>query len=263
MFSSAASAQLAQLGEGTAEVYSLTQPTRLERCNAGGELVSVDGTVLVNDGTPVVERAEGGSAFYLIARTPERVVLEFLPWTSDGDKDKNTRLIGSGPLAHLWCLDNVVATARTAKYFERGSLSFSYGLLLVPFKVRPGWGDTVFDFSSDVSVAGAAGGSVQLGRYYDLRAHLVAFTALGVANVKPSKKESTSTADASQNQTRSVSTFSAGAGLGISIENAAAGLLVGWDFVSDNDQLDWDRQGHTWFGISLGATFGPTGPPSQ
>lgn len=129
----------------------------------------------------------------------------------------------------------------------RGDNGFTLGSLVMPFKLRPGYGRLgEFEFATDVTLNAIFGYKFSLNRYQPWFVTPTLSTGISVIQV-----DSASTfgkiAD-SQN----LAGFSLSLGCLFEFNKIQVGMFVGSDLLSKNSKYNWINQGRPWFSIGIG-----------
>lgn len=129
----------------------------------------------------------------------------------------------------------------------RGDNGFTLGSLVMPFKLRPGYGRLgEFEFATDVALNAIFSYKFSLNRYQPWFITPTLSTGISVIQV-----DSSSTfgkiAD-SQN----LAGFSLSLGCLFEFNKIQVGMFVGSDLLSKNSKYNWINQGRPWFSIGIG-----------
>lgn len=237
-------------GNGTVYTYAFTRPVQMYRCNMDGQMYDPAERAL----------APAFAAFDILSEYSGQVVIKFLPW-EEKDKKKGWQSSNQKAFAvdvtrdqiKLWCIAKADAQNSSRPYYLWSRRpTVSVGVLVVPIKLRPGFGSRTTSFTTDVSLASSLDLSWRISHFVDAAVHVPLFAGIGSAQITQSESKLT--------EDRNVPTFSFGTGLGFSGAGAGAGFLIGCDIINENYDIKWKQQAKVWFGISIGTTFGVTKP---
>jgi hypothetical protein len=215
--------------------YKVIVELPLYRCNLLG--VETDSSM---------HEAPIGATFTHIGNSGNNVIIRFWKWSDDDVNVIPYNFTDSTKKQKSYFLMNKTDFMMKTKqrYSKRPSLTI--GTAAVPFKLR----SNPFQFSTDVTLGTVAGVKVRMNPYTDENFYnfLVGF---GLSNVN---LDSTSTGgNINQNSTvQNTASFTLSAGGVLEFSGVQIGIFVGWDFINNNDKIQWSYHGKPWVSIGLG-----------
>lgn len=197
--------------------------------------------------SPTPHAAPAEAIFSKIGTSGNFVIIRFWKW-----KDKNAveqekfNYADSSKNVRKYFLLSIADFNAKAIPRYRTSPSFTMGTVIVPVKIRT----SPFDFSTDVTLGPVAGARFRLSPYTNTNFFNVV-TGFGVTHITLDSLNTKG--NIMQTSDRPAITLSFGGVLEFS--NAQIGLFVGWDYISQNEQIKWEYQGKPWLSIGLGYTI--------
>lgn len=251
------SVAMAEDGYGHYEgsMYSFAQAVELTRCDLEAQSLNVSGSAPTAAGDHSEKAlAPVGGGFVVVKEVNDTSIIKFLLWPEDKPNYTTFNVERGTTQPKLWCVPKATAVQTTRVYYSKQRLfslpDLAFGVLVVPVKVRPGWGKSDASLTTDFSLGTAIDLSWQVANHAKFELHVPLFVAVGSATVKASESKLTEDTDKP--------TFSFGSGIGFSGEGAGAAILFGIDLVNDNDTIQWEWQNELWIGFSIGTSFGLT-----
>ncbi len=184
-----------------------------------------------------------GAIFTVIGRTGnDSLIVRFRRW-------KNNALMNA-----LWCFADSAGLQNKYFLMSAGMLrnaiprydkkvSFTAGNILIPIKMRI----KKFDFSKDFTLGPVAGIKMRLSHYS--RNCINFLVGLGVTSVTINKRST----DGYIEDDTDVPALSPSIGAVFDFfSQTQAGLFVGWDFISNNENVHFIYHGKTWISFGLG-----------
>lgn len=238
--------------------YYLKSETSIQECNSKGDPAGLERKLLPAwSGFTIVEELDNEQGY----------VIKFWSWKADQDSTKKA-LAADVATGDPNRLNNAQKAARFnekqdgdhVRYFllsksdlekfaivKSAQLSPIGGVVALPFKLRPQYGD----ISTDLSIAGMYGSNLLANKLGDFKAGVL--IGLGVTSITV---DSTST-DGKTTQSSDRFGYTLSTGLLVQWHTLQLGAVIGWDHLSraDRKQTGWLYHGAPWLGFGIGAAI--------
>lgn len=206
----------------------------------------------VSDTTPI-QVADPGAIFTVIGKTEgDSIIIRFWKWKDNKPMNESLCFADSLMIQRKY-FTTASCLLRNAMPRYDNKVSFTAGNILVPVKMRL----NKFDFSKDFTLGPVAGIKLRLSHY--TRNCINFLAGLGVTSITLNS-EST---DARIEEDTDVPALSPYLGAVFDfVSQTQAGLFFGWDFISNNDKLNFVYNGKLWISFGLGFSILTKGSPS-
>jgi hypothetical protein len=199
-----------------------------------------------NNKLDTLYEAPVGAIFTVIGNTSGNVVIRFWDWKNDSDKVKKFNFTDETEAKRAYFLMSTADFQAKTKRRYSMKPSFTIGTAAVPFKLR----GNPFQFSTDVTLGTVAGVKLRMNPYTD--ENFYSFLAgFGLTNVNLDSS-STSGMVNQGSIVQNTASFTLSLGSVVEFSNIQVGVFVGWDFINNNDRIQWSYHGKPWVSIGLG-----------
>jgi hypothetical protein len=205
-------------------------------CNILGQLV---------DSLPQV--AEPGAIFTVIGQPDdENLIIRFWIWKEREELNKILCYADSLGIKHKYFLMSVSDfPKKVIARFDRNA-SFTAGSVLIPFKLRL----KHFDFSKDFTLGPSAGVKFRLSHYSKHYVNLMA--GMGITSVSVNNRSTKGYIT----EEVEVPALTPSIGFVFEFNNSTqAGIFIGWDYISDNENIHLLYHSKPWISFGLGYTL--------
>lgn len=195
----------------------------------------------------------------------DKYIIRYLKWTSNTDESArlNKLYYGDDSASIYFLVDRATILTHAER---RGSLAWrpTFGVTTLPARYRPQNGGS---FSSSVTVGPSVAVNMPLSRYDDVSlafpvlSYGITSIELNSANTQAPAASTAGTGEAGMESDDSdvdpiqVAAMSLSAGFVMNYKGVQAGIHVGWDFISNNKDYDYDFHGKPWIGFGIGVNI--------
>ena len=199
-----------------------------------------------NNKQDTLYEAPKGAIFTHIGNTNGYVVIRFWDWESSSDKVEKFNFTNAEKNKRAYFLMTTADFLSKTKRRYSTKPSFAIGTAAVPFKLR----GNPFQFSTDVSLGSVAGVKIRMNPYTDENFYnfLVGF---GLSNVGLDSSSTSGMVNQSS-IVQNTSSFTLSVGGVLEFSSVQVGVFVGWDYINNNDKIQWSYHGKPWVSLGLG-----------
>ncbi|MFK7905425.1 MAG: hypothetical protein AB8B69_09885 [Chitinophagales bacterium] len=186
------------------------------------------------------------SHFTCVGATDEDFVIRFWVWKNDDAKNKIFNYADSTKQGHRYFLMDKTdfKTKNQKRYSMKPSIAI--GAAAVPFKIRR----DPFLFTNDVGVGSVFGPKFRLSPYNNKNFYsIVAGIGLSSIVLDSISTEGTITDDS---VSKKVSSLTVSSGVVFDFGGIEIGAFMGWDFIDNNDNINWRYQDKPWLSVGFG-----------
>lgn len=186
------------------------------------------------------------SHFTCVGATNDDFVVRFWVWKGDDAKNEIFNYTDSTKQEHRYFLMDKTdfKTRNQQRYSMKPSIAI--GAAAIPFKIRR----NPFLFTNDVGVGSVFGPKFRLSPYNNKNFYsIVAGVGLSSIVLDSISTRGTITDDS---VSKKVSSLTVSSGVVFDFGGIEIGAFVGWDFIDNNDNINWRYQGKPWLSVGFG-----------